>query len=267
LIATSGSHQENYGGGDYDGFLAKYNSSGSLLWSTYYGGDQYDALAALKLDSDGDVYILGNTTSTNGISTFGGSPSGVAFLAKFNSAGARQWGTYSPAASASDFCINPDNRIFITGRSQDGQNAFISEYTGEGSQQWIILYDNLYNGSSSPTSIDEPRAIAYASNSLYITGFIGRSINNTYSRILFLAKFELPCNSAPEITLNIFSSQYACATKFAPSRIMQGCSATSYFWDFGDGNTSSVRSPIHSYATAATFTVTLQVNYACGDCS
>jgi PKD repeat protein len=40
-------------------------------------------------------------------------------------------------------------------------------------------------------------------------------------------------------------------------------SATSYFWDFGDGTTSQATNPQHTYASENTFTVTL---YAINDC-
>lgn len=36
--------------------------------------------------------------------------------------------------------------------------------------------------------------------------------------------------------------------------------ATDYSWDFGDGNNSTETSPIHTYATAGTYTVTLSAN-------
>jgi PKD repeat protein len=41
--------------------------------------------------------------------------------------------------------------------------------------------------------------------------------------------------------------------------------ATSYVWDFGDGNTSIENNPTHTYATAGTFEVTLDASYM--DCS
>jgi Zn-dependent metalloprotease len=40
---------------------------------------------------------------------------------------------------------------------------------------------------------------------------------------------------------------------------------TSWMWDFGDGNTSSMQNPTHSYAAAGTYTVTLTVTV--GPCS
>lgn len=47
-------------------FLTKLNPAGdSLIWSLAYGGDGFDYIFSLALDSDEDVYIAGETTSTN----------------------------------------------------------------------------------------------------------------------------------------------------------------------------------------------------------
>jgi hypothetical protein len=41
--------------------------------------------------------------------------------------------------------------------------------------------------------------------------------------------------------------------------------ATSWAWDFGDGNTSTAQNPVHTYAQAGNYTVTLQINgLTCG---
>ncbi|MFH1320870.1 MAG: PKD domain-containing protein [Bacteroidota bacterium] len=39
-------------------------------------------------------------------------------------------------------------------------------------------------------------------------------------------------------------------------------SPTSWFWDFGDGNTSTVQNPVHNYDTSGVFTVTLIISQA-----
>jgi PKD repeat protein len=44
-----------------------------------------------------------------------------------------------------------------------------------------------------------------------------------------------------------------------------GADSLSYFWDFGDGTTSTLTSPSHTYATTGTYTVCLTVNS--GTCS
>jgi len=95
---ASGGHQNTYGGGNIDAFLVKFNSAGTLLWGTYYGGSNNDVGYSTAVDGSGNVYLSGFTSSSNAIAsgghqnTFGGS--GDAFLAKFNSAGTLLWGTY-----------------------------------------------------------------------------------------------------------------------------------------------------------------------------
>ena len=44
-------------------------------------------------------------------------------------------------------------------------------------------------------------------------------------------------------------------------------SPSSWFWDFGDGNTSSMQSPGHTYASRGPFTVSLDATNACGTSS
>lgn len=43
----------------------------------------------------------------------------------------------------------------------------------------------------------------------------------------------------------------------------QSQNATSWFWDFGDGNTSTAQNPTHTYNTYNSYTVKLKVNNAC----
>ena len=53
-------------GGFYNAFVAKLNASGSaLVYSTYFGGSGYDSANRIAVDSSGNAYIAGFTTSTN----------------------------------------------------------------------------------------------------------------------------------------------------------------------------------------------------------
>ncbi len=51
--------------GALDAFIARFNSSGSLVYSTYYGGDQSDQFESAAMDSTGRVHLAGWTESTN----------------------------------------------------------------------------------------------------------------------------------------------------------------------------------------------------------
>jgi len=57
--------QATYGGGEYDGFIAKFNSSGNLLFSTYFGGFERDLLLRVVCDESDDLLIVGSTSSPN----------------------------------------------------------------------------------------------------------------------------------------------------------------------------------------------------------
>jgi hypothetical protein len=81
------------------GFVTKLNASGSaLVYSTYLGGNAADSLNAIALDSNGDAYVTGSTTSPDfpittgafqskiGISYYG-YPQYNAFVSELNSSG------------------------------------------------------------------------------------------------------------------------------------------------------------------------------------
>ena len=52
--------------GRQDGIVARFSSDlNSLLWSTYIGGNEYDAVFSLKLAASGDLYVTGITQSTD----------------------------------------------------------------------------------------------------------------------------------------------------------------------------------------------------------
>lgn len=58
--------QPGFGGGSFDGFLAKLNPSGTaLLYSTYLGGENLDAASAVAVDAAGHAYVAGDSASAN----------------------------------------------------------------------------------------------------------------------------------------------------------------------------------------------------------
>ncbi len=61
---TAAGKQMNYGGGTYDAFLSKFNANlTSLSASTYLGGNRWDFILSLYLDSSGAVFATGHTAS------------------------------------------------------------------------------------------------------------------------------------------------------------------------------------------------------------
>ncbi len=158
-IATTGSHQTSMGG-SRDGFITKFDSTGTRLWSTYYGGSLNDEIFSCAVKGSADLFIAGYTFSTSGIATSGGHQDSIggmndAFIARFNSSGVRSWATYY-GGSASDFftsvsvgdsnfiyavgnTLSPDN-IATPGAHSDSSNGaadgFIVKFTDTGSRIW-----------------------------------------------------------------------------------------------------------------------------------
>lgn len=67
-IATSGAYQSSLMGAE-DGFIAKFSTSGTLLWGTYIGGQGIETLNKIKIDANGNIWVGGNSNSTSGLST------------------------------------------------------------------------------------------------------------------------------------------------------------------------------------------------------
>jgi len=95
---TKGAFQPYYGGGSYDGFLAKLNAAGSsLIYATYLGGAGNDTAAGVALDVAGNIYVTGQTQSTNFPTLNPVQPIGSesdAFVVKMNASGQVQYSTY-----------------------------------------------------------------------------------------------------------------------------------------------------------------------------
>jgi hypothetical protein len=64
---VSGSSLQASPGGDYDGYVAKINSTGTaIVWSTYLGGSGGNEFGqAIAVDASGYVYVAGSTNSTD----------------------------------------------------------------------------------------------------------------------------------------------------------------------------------------------------------
>ena len=150
---TAGAFQTTFGGGTYDAFVTKLNSTGNgLVYSTYLGGSDFERGEGIAVDVSGNAYLTGNTGSINyditaGAfqTTFGGG-SWDAFVTKLNStASALLYSTYlggSSDDSGPGIAVDGSGNAYVTGQTNSTDypitaGAFQTTFGGGGSDAFV----------------------------------------------------------------------------------------------------------------------------------
>ena len=121
--------QPTLGGGSYDAFVTKLNATGSaLVYSTYLGGSGNDSGAGIAVDSGGNAYITGYTTSfdfplMNPFQSMYEGGNADAFVTKLNATGsALVYSTYLGGAAADGnfgygIAVDSSGQAYVTGET------------------------------------------------------------------------------------------------------------------------------------------------------
>ena len=209
--------------GGTDGFVAKFNPNGVLLWGTYFGGTGADYGKKIAVDNNGDVYVAGYSSSSDGIGSAGAFQTAMevtedAILMKFiGTTGTRLWGTYYGDAGGSaseDYAMVAvsGTDVYLAMKTTFGGGAplttngtahigsidiILAKFNSNGGRIWATVW-----GGPSQENIVDADLVANAS-SVYLSGTTtsssgiasGNSWNNTYpgSGPGFLARFN-PAN-------------------------------------------------------------------------
>jgi hypothetical protein len=133
--ATTGAFQTTMKSGSNNAFVAKLDTNGNLLWATYLGGSGIDGANGVAIDSQGNVYVVGSTSSIDFPTTSGGFQSTFpacgapscshAFVTGLNSTGtALLYSSYlgsSGSTAANDVAngatVDASGNIFVTGKA------------------------------------------------------------------------------------------------------------------------------------------------------
>ncbi len=194
-IASPGAYQTTYLGTvmfgfnfGYVGFLTRFDGAGNYKWGTYYSAATSEA-TAVACDPFYNIYMAGRTMKDTiyvaspgahqGTMGSYGDLYGDAFLAKFDSAGVRRWGTYFGGSKEEDYVSVTSNMAgdaYLSGRTSSPNNiastngyltqlndsctpagcltdAFLARFDSSGTRLWGTYYgtkasDNFYDVAS-----------------------------------------------------------------------------------------------------------------------
>ena len=178
------------GGDRNDGFVAKYNASGALVYSTYLSGSQHEQVNGIAVDASGRAYVVGETDSPDfptmravqtGPNTLGGR---AVFVSRLGATGALEFSTYlgGGADYGDAIAVDGAGNAYITGgasygfpttpgvvypTTQWGDDAFVAKIdTGTGT----LRYSTYLDGPDT-SSYGEGIAVDAAGNA-YVTGWV-----------------------------------------------------------------------------------------------
>lgn len=149
-----------------DAYVAKYNSSGTLLWDRGIGGSGNDLFYNVAVDTNDNIIAVGyqqSNTNNSADSAF--------LVVKYNSSGTIQWQRsfdkniydhilYGVATDSND-------NIFISGHIEAGLDTIVAKLNSSGTSQW----QKSFTGGS----VDISRAITVDSSDNVIVGAQTRS--------------------------------------------------------------------------------------------
>ncbi len=200
-ITTSGAYQTSYGG-NYDAFIAKFNASGVRQWATYYGGSGDDRDLGIDVDGSGYIIITGRTTSASGIATSGAYKTSIsgtwdAFIAKFNTSGARQWATYYGGSGNDEgygIAVDGSGNFVVTGQtaSTTGIATSGAYQTSFGGGTWDAFVASFTAGGGLPVKLISFDAKLLSSKEVLLSWQTASETNNDF--------FEVERRGNPELS-------------------------------------------------------------------
>lgn len=173
--------------GSIEGFAAKLDGNGHLLWNTFLGtdGGAEDYAEDIVADGDGNSYVAGTSKGGSWGSPIRPYVHYDAFVAKLSGSGALVWNTFLGSSdwdSARDVTLDSRGHVFVAGSSwgdwgpgaagyhEGGADAFLAELDGAGN-----LLANAFRGASDDdhgegVAVDDAGRIFVAGSSLVTWG-------------------------------------------------------------------------------------------------
>lgn len=260
-IAYGYSYQMNFNNSNiysHDGFLAKFNDQGNIVFGTYYGGDQNEFFTSIDY-KNGRVVISGHTSTQSGISTsnaphpnpinpYGNTSNG--FFSIFSSSGQLLMGSYFQSTILDNQFDNNGN-FFICGDSSELGIGTPNSYqpTPNWVDAFLVKYDINFNkvwGTYYGGDTFELETNLHVNNNIYLGGRTKSQNNisssNAFQQIIngawedaYVVKFK-DCQSS-----SVTSSNTPICVGNTLNLTASG--GTNYAWTGPNGFTSNLQNP------------------------
>ncbi len=169
-----------------DVFLARYSSSGNLIWIRQAGGSSFNEIGYdIAIDSNNDIYLVGGFSETinfAGIPPLTATSSMNAFVAKYNLSGTPQWAVIAGELNNTfgyGIALDKAGNIFVGGtvgqfgfKRGEQDKLFFCKLRSNGQKIWEFSAGNE-NINSPGGIVVNNNGEAYISGGFYASGLFG----------------------------------------------------------------------------------------------
>jgi hypothetical protein len=255
-------------------YLSKFDTSGNFIWVKSIG---YDATAVMTMDSTGSFYFNGNANQYTDFDPGPGqvysAAGGGHFLAKWDSAGNFVWqkdlivGAYSIISdqSANIYCIgeftgtadfDPGPGTYSV-TSSGSNDIVISKFDSMGNFNWAKLFSAPGQHSGYSIALDQHLNV-YTTGTFMGSNYdfdpgLGTAFMNSTFKSVFVSKLSQGCSAYFTVMPDIVPHNWLVVDR------IQGATPVTYFWEWGDGNTSTGATPSHTYPVAGYYPICLTI--------
>ncbi|MHA2250965.1 MAG: SBBP repeat-containing protein, partial [Candidatus Kariarchaeaceae archaeon] len=163
--------------GDFDGFFTKFNPQGNIIWSTFVGGSDFDTISGNVVDNFNNIYLVGNTESSDFPAENDHKGNNDIILCKFNEQGNLIWskfvgGSDDESALAAD--IDRSGNVIIASQTlstdvdtkdahfeehSGGRDGLLLSYSPSGELLWSTFFGGFENDFCFGVTIDSQNRI------------------------------------------------------------------------------------------------------------
>lgn len=176
--------QSRYRDGNQDACVARFSPDlKQLQFSTYLGGNDFDAAYGINMDSKGNIFVAGGTNSgnfptTNNVSQPFAPGSRDGFLAKISPDGSQLLSSTYVGTNSYDqaFFVQLDNfdRVYVTGQTLGNFPVSNGVYFNANGRQFIAVFSNNLNQMLESTVYGSGRSTVDISPSAFLVDICGR---------------------------------------------------------------------------------------------